>query len=184
MLFFIATLPLIFLGMCYSQDGETDAKTETNNTDIARPLVCENATIIEISEEDKKVLGQNPGETDIAREARLNGLVPVSVYTIFANPLKSGQYQSLPSTLSALSSSMFHMAANGSTEKNGQNFNFIKGMIETTVKPSDNKTNEKPPAEEGGEEGEGEEGGEGGAAAPEQTSGLKPKKKGSKLKAY
>lgn len=146
---------------------------------------------VELTSKDQQSVGVNPECTEVAAEAKSKGLVPVSVYTLFASP-DAQRSEGVPTNLYALTSSLFFNAAkNGSGGQNGaKNYTFLRGSVarafgghppegeqkpngkdkdkdkgKTKDKPKEDKPKEeKPKDEEKGTSGEGEEKGTEGEA--------------------
>lgn len=122
---------------------------------------------VELSSKDQQSVGVNPECTEVASEAKSKGLVPVSVYTLFASP-DAQRSEGVPSNLYALTSSLFFNAAkNGNGGQNGgKNYNFLRGSVARAFgghPPKDAKKDDKKKDKEKDKEKEKEKEGEGGS---------------------
>lgn len=134
---------------------------------------------LKIADEYKAIKGTKPAESEVFKEATANGLVPISITTVFASPAAINIGEKLPDSLRKVMESLQKNDRTNVGYEEGQTYSFVGGDVidalekaEGGGKDSDkDKKDSDKDKEDSGEKAKEPSGGSNAASA-----GLKPKK--------
>lgn len=142
---------------------------------------------IRIADEYKPLKGQKPYDTEVYKEAKANGLVPIQVVTIFASPNAVDLGRKLPDSMKKVFLVVQEGNKNNVAYEEGQTYSFVGGDIVDALEKSENgdkdkdkEKEEKPEKED--KEAENAKGEEPAADAGAKESKGTPKASASQMK--
>ncbi|KAL0265917.1 UNVERIFIED_CONTAM: hypothetical protein PYX00_011634 [Menopon gallinae] len=92
---------------------------------------CASSYKVEIADRDKVHKNVSPACTEVVEEAKNQGLVPTTIFTIFASPRSTEMSDKMPANLNALVSGLIYNSAtdDSNTPENGGGYVFLKGAV-------------------------------------------------------
>merc|ERR1711972_289255 len=154
MLFQFLTTILIFAGYFVVAKDDTDSsptKPNPSKDDDEGTNSCKTYKI-KIADDYKSYKGTKPASTEVAKEARENGLVPVQITTTFASPNAVGLNNKLPDSVQKVMIVIDeNNKKNNYNSEDGQIYTFVTGAVVDSLDEDGGDNNDKKDEKEGGE---------------------------------